>query len=168
MGSFVAVDVEIASRSPITVCAIGAARFESGKETGAFQSHVRVDCRVRFGGIHGLTRADLAKAPPWRTVWGDFLQFVGHVRPFVAFNAAFDRGALLAMCATHALRPPPMPFVCAAAMAEARFGRRLDLVATLRELGLAFPGRHHEPLADARAAAAVYLACLSVPSGSGG
>jgi inhibitor of KinA sporulation pathway (predicted exonuclease) len=49
-------------------------------------------------------------------------------------------------------------------MIEARCGRRLDLRAALDVLGLPFPGRPHDPLGDARAAAAIALACAPGPA----
>lgn len=159
MEDFIAIDVEIAARRPIRICAIGAARFESRRETASYHSLVRVEGRVHFCEFHGLSRPDLLRAPRWTTVWRELLDFMGEIRPLVAFPATFDRGALLAMCAEHGFRPPPLPFVCAAAIAEERLGRRLDLVSTLDALGLVFPGQHHDPLSDARAAAAVVMAC---------
>ncbi len=156
---FVATDVETASRSPMSVCAVGAACFESGNETGAFKSLVHVSGPIRFGRIHGLDATDLAGAPTWPAVWRALLDFVGDLRVFVAYRAAFDRGAILAMCARHSVRVPPLHFTCAAQMVESRFARKLDLREALQLLGLQFPGRHHDPLADARAAAAVAMAC---------
>jgi len=161
-GAFTAVDVEISSRSPLTICSVGAARFRSGVETGSFYSPVRVTGRMRFGRIHGLTHADVAAAPQWATVWQDLVRFIGSVRVYVAFNATFDRGAILTMCARHGIRPPPMRFVCAAALAEACLERRLDLPSAAAALGLTFPGRHHDALADARAAGAVAVKCAEL------
>jgi hypothetical protein len=37
----------------------------------------------------------------------------------------------------------------------------------LQLLGVPFPGRHHDPLADARAAAAVAIACSQPPARAG-
>lgn len=143
----------------MSVCAVGAARFESGQETGAFKSLVCVNGPVRFGRIHGIEAADLAGAPAWPAVWHALLELVGDVREFAAYRAAFDRGAILAMCASHSVRVPPLHFTCAAQIVESRFARKLDLQEALRLLGLPFPGRPHDPLADARAAAAVAIAC---------
>lgn len=161
-GAFVAVDVEVSSRSPLTICSVGAARFRSGVETGSFYSPVRATGKMRFGRIHGLTLADVAVAPPWATVWQDLIRFISPVSVYVAFNATFDRGAILTMCARHGVRPPPMRFLCAAAMAEACLGRRLDLPSAVAALGLTFPGRHHDALSDARAAGAVAVKCAEV------
>ena len=165
---FVAIDVETASRSPMSVCAVGAARFESGQETGAFKSLVHVTGPVRFGRIHGLDATDLVGAPKWPAVWHALLQFVGDFQEFVAYRAAFDRGAILAMCAHHSVRVPPLHFTCAAQMVESRFGRKLELREALQMLGLRFPGRPHDPLADARAAAAVAIACSSAAAAARG
>jgi DNA polymerase-3 subunit epsilon len=156
---FIAIDVETASRSPGSVCAIGAARFEHGSETGAFKSLVRVNGPVRFGRIHGLEVRDLAGAPNWPEVWQQLLQLIGDIRQFVAYRAEFDRGAILAMCASHNVRVPALHFTCAAKMIESRFAGGRDLREALKLLGLPFPGRHHDPLADARAAAAIAIAC---------
>lgn len=78
----------------------------------------------------------------------------------VAFRAAFDRGALLATLAQHSLRAPQLNFVCVAHLAEQRLGKRLRLHEYLDKLRIPFPGTPHTPLADARAAAALYLALL--------
>jgi DNA polymerase III epsilon subunit-like protein len=150
MERFVAIDVEIASKSPLSICAIGAARFEFGRETGAYRSLVHVDGPVRFSRVHGLTRA---------VAWKGILGVLDDISTLVAFRASFDRGAILAMSAHHRIRLPRLRFVCAAAMMEERYGSRLDLSACLGVLGLPFPGRPHEPLADARAAALIAIAC---------
>jgi DNA polymerase III subunit epsilon len=159
MNRFVAIDVEIASRSPIRICAIGAARLESGQETNSYCSLVGVDGHVGFTHIHGLTAADLAGAPSWSEAWQGVLAVLGDIQTVVAFRASFDRGAILAMSGRHGVRLPRLQFVCAAEMMKARYGCQLSLRASLQVLGLPFPGRPHDPLADARAAAAIAVAC---------
>jgi DNA polymerase-3 subunit epsilon len=160
---FVAIDVETASRSPTSVCAVGAARFEAGCERGAFKSLVNVTGPVHFGRIHGLEPTELARAPTWPAVWRALMGFVGEDREFVAYRAEFDRGAILAMCARNGIRLPAMHFTCAAMLFEERFRLKLDLKEALLHVGLSFPGRHHEPLADARAAGAHAIACSRLP-----
>lgn len=159
MDRFLALDVETASRSPIQVCAIGAVRIESGQETDSYRSLVEVNGAVRFTHIHGLTRADLTGAPPWPKVWQEVLGILGDIRTVVAFRAQFDRGAILAMSGRHGVRLPRLHFRCAAEMMRVRHGSQLDLSASLQALGVPFPGRPHDPLADARAAAAIAIAC---------
>jgi DNA polymerase-3 subunit epsilon len=162
---FVALDVEIASRSPLTVCAIGVGRFESGRETAYYQSLVRFTGPVRYTDVHGLTRADLRDAPPWPLVWRRFLEVLGDNRVVVAYRAKFDRAAVMTMCARYTLRMPPIRFVCAAKTYEEHAGRPADLVSALRSLRIPFPGRPHDPLADARAAAAIMLTLQSQTAG---
>jgi DNA polymerase III epsilon subunit-like protein len=87
------------------------------------------------------------------------------IETVVAYRAAFDRAAVMTMCARHGVRMPRVRFVCAAAMYQDRFGRSVPLSAALRHLGLLFPGRSHDPLADARAAAALALKLRAVPEG---
>lgn len=156
---FVAVDVEIATRSPMQICAIGAARFELGRETNCYQSLVQVRGRVRFTDIHGLTAADLADAPSWPEVWQGVLGILGEIDTAVAFRASFDRGAILAMSARHGVRLPRLRFLCAGEMMKAHRGCDLNLSGSLELLGIPFPGRPHDALSDARAAAAIAIAC---------
>ena len=163
MDRFVALDVEIASRSPLRICAIGVARMEGGRETETYRSLIRVEGSVNFSRIHGLTAADLKGAPSWPAAWREVLNVLGDIRTVVAFKASFDRGAILSMAARHGLRLPRLQFLCAAAMMETRYGRRFDLSASLDYLGLPFPGHPHDPLADARAAALIALACNATP-----
>jgi DNA polymerase-3 subunit epsilon len=160
-GRFVALDVEIASRSPLTVCAIGVARFESGREVAHFQSLVRFTGPVRYTAIHGLTKAELRDAPVWPVVWKRVLDVLGDIRLVVAYRAAFDRAAVMTMCGRCALRLPAVRFVCAAHAYEEHAGRSVDLVSALRALRIPFPGTPHDPLADARAAAAIMIALQS-------
>jgi DNA polymerase III epsilon subunit-like protein len=84
---------------------------------------------------------------------------VGDVPDLVAYRAMFDRGAILAMSARHGIRLPHLHFTCAAELVETRLGKKIELSEALQALGLSFQGRHHDPLTDARAAAAVALAC---------
>jgi DNA polymerase-3 subunit epsilon len=150
---FAALDVEVANRAPVAVCAVGVACFESGRETGHFQSLVQYAGRVRYTRIHGLTGTDLRDAPPWPVVWKDVLRLIEDIRVIVAYRAAFDRGAVMTMCARHALRMPSVRFVCAAKLYREHGGRADNLAAALQACGVPFPGRPHDPLADARAAA---------------
>lgn len=162
---FAALDVEIASRSPLTVCAIGVARFESGRETAHYRSLVQFAGQVRYGHIHGLTSPDLRKAPRWPTVWRDVLDVLADTTAVIAYRAAFDRAAVMTMCARHAVPMPRIRFVCAATRYAEATGRSVDLVSALRALGIPFPGHPHEPLSDARAAAALVLGLLARPGG---
>lgn len=162
MHTFVALDVEIASRTPLHVCAIGAARFENGVEVASRVSLVRTEGRVRYTQIHGLTIGDLRRAPSWNTAWRSMLPLFDAVEDVVAFRAEFDRAAVLSMAARHGVRLPRLHFTCAAEVAHAHLGTRLSLAETLARLNIPYPGTPHEPLSDARAAAAVFLACSQV------
>src|SRR5574340_761798 len=106
MNSFVAVDLEIASRSPIRVCALGAVRVIAGNEHGSLHSLVAASGRVHYSHIHGLVASDLVGAPSWPAVWDRVVDLLHGERTVVAFRATFDRGAILAMCGRHGLRLP--------------------------------------------------------------
>jgi DNA polymerase III epsilon subunit-like protein len=92
-------------------------------------------------------------------VWPQLRAVIGEVPTIVAFRAEFDRAALLTAAAHHNIRLPRLRFVCAAALAHARLGRSTTLAEALELLEIPYPGKPHEPLADARAAALVALAC---------
>jgi DNA polymerase-3 subunit epsilon len=159
LSRFIAIDVETASRARASVCAIGAARFEGGIEAASFRSLVRASGPIRFGNIHGIAAADLASAPRWDTVWPQLVSWSCGIREFVAYRAEFDRGAILAMCAKHNVKLPPLRFTCAAKIMRARFPGERSLREALETLEVPYPGRPHDPLADARAAAAIVVAC---------
>lgn len=154
---FVALDVEIARRAPLTVCAVAAARYEAGEEIMHYASMVNVVGHVKYTNIHGLTKADLRDAPSWAAVWKHLAVVLDGIQTVVAYRAAFDRAAVMTMCARHAVRMPRVRFVCAAAMYRDRFGRSISLSAAMQHLELPFPGRPHDPLADARAAGTLML-----------
>jgi DNA polymerase III epsilon subunit-like protein len=162
--SFVALDVEISSRSPMRICAVAAVGIQSGNEIFAFRSLVHASGRVHYSAIHGLRASDLTLAPRWTVVWPELAPLLAGHQPVVAFRAAFDRGAVLTMCGRDGLKLPPLRFACAAEMARARLDAHLDLVSTMHRLGLPFPGTPHDPLCDARAAAAIAVACAPWPA----
>lgn len=157
---FTAIDVEIASKSPLNICAIAAVRIENGHEVGSYYSLVACPGRIGFTRIHKISSAALLDAPNWPTVWSSIINFIDDNVPLVAFRASFDRAAILAMCAQYGLRVPRLKFYCAASIAEKYLQRRVTLQEALNLLGMEFPGRPHDALADARAAAAVVLACI--------
>jgi DNA polymerase III epsilon subunit-like protein len=92
-------------------------------------------------------------------VWQRLIVWSAGIREFVAYRAEFDRGAILAMCAKHNVKLPPLRFTCAAKVIHAWYPGQRSLREALEMLELPYPGRPHDPLADARAAAAIVLAC---------
>ena len=158
---FVALDVETARRRPPLVCAIGVARYEDRQEVEAFSSLVQFSGAVQFTRIHGLKQTDLRGAPSWPAVWKQVSAVLRDTSSVVAFRAEFDRAAILATSAQYGIRLPRLNFVCAAQLAREHLGLRHSLFDALVALGIPFPGRPHEPLADARAAALLALASSS-------
>ena len=166
---FLALDVEIAARRPLAVCALGAVRIELGRETASFVSRVRYRGPVKYSGIHGLTRSDLSDAPDWPAVWRDLEPLLSQVSLVVAYRSSFDRMAVMTMCARHGIRLPRLQFVCAAQLFQEATGRvPRDLASSLAAVDLTFPGQPHEPLADARAAAALVNHLIRVVDGGVG
>jgi DNA polymerase III subunit epsilon len=158
---FTAFDVEVSSRSPSTICAVGAVLFNDDQEVSSFSSLVAVKGRVHYTHIHGLTSEMLNGAPSWPDVWLGLRPLLTSAPTVVAFRASFDRAALLTMSGLHGIRLPQLNFTCVAEQAERILARRCPLSEHLQRLGIPFPGQPHVPLADARAAALLFLAVRS-------
>jgi DNA polymerase III subunit epsilon len=158
---FTAFDVEVSSRSPLTVCAVAAVLYDGEKEVSAFSSLVAVKGRVHYTHIHGLTDDALRGAPNWPDVWLRLQPLLTSSPTVVAFRASFDRAALLTMCGLHGVRLPPLLFTCVADEAKRTFGYQGTLSEHLQRLGTPYPGQPHDALADARAAALLLFAVRS-------
>lgn len=108
-GDLVAFDLETTGLNAAIdrVVEIGAVRFsESGVESGRFQSLVNPERPTSAGAfaVHGITDAELARAPTIDRVLPGFLDFLGDPQTtrLMAHHASFDAGFLgseLARCA---------------------------------------------------------------------
>lgn len=93
---------------------------------------------------------DFARAPFWADVWPEVAALVGG-RLLVAYNAAFDRRALAAMCARHQTEPPERGWRCAMQLVKRAAGTRKSL--TLSEACARFgvEGGNHRAACDVEA-----------------
>lgn len=167
---FVAVDVETANAFRGSVCQIGLVRVRGGCIVGEWESllqppagHGWVD--YGRGQIHGLTTRLLSTQPMFDAVWPQVLRRLeGQV--LVAHNAAFDVTALREASEAGGFGTPEFDYVCSLVLAR----RHLDLPANTLDAVAAACGvhldRHHDALADARAAAEITLA-LAARVGAG-
>jgi superfamily I DNA/RNA helicase len=156
--SFTAIDIETTDKSPnAQVVEIAAVRVRNGEIVESFSTLVNPGIPISAGAaaVHGITDADVAKAPPFRDIWPAVREFCG-ADVVVAHNGyQFDFPKLQRL----------------AREAELEFGLctfdtlplARDLFPTSRKLGdlarhFAIPaGRSHRALDDARTLALMLL-----------
>ena len=159
---FVAVDVETANSSRASICAFGLAVVADGQVIERHSWLSRPPESVDyfdpfFTSIHGITEADCANAPSFAESLDRALAIVDG-RPVIAHNAAFDVGAIRDACVESDLPWPDMTYGCSVVLCR----RGLDLVSNslpvvCEHLRIDLTA-HHDPGADAEAAARVVLA----------
>lgn len=159
---FVAVDVETANSFRGSVCQVGVVTVRGGQIVDEWVSmmqppagHVWVD--FDRGQVHGFTTAQLEAQRPFVEVWPEVVRVLGDDL-VVAHNAAFDVAALQEAAA--ASEQPELEFDYACSLVLSRRNLTLDsytLDVVADECGVALH-RHHDALADARAAAQITIA----------
>ena len=157
--SFAAIDLEIATPSWATACAIGVVLVDDGAVTDEHRFLIRPPDN-QYGEfhawLHGITPGDTAEAPDFPDVWGHVTNLIGE-RVAVAHNAAFDFGVVRQSAAYWGYACPELSFTCTYRLAQRAWPNRRTyrLDALTADLGVALD--HHDPLSDARAAAHVAL-----------
>ncbi|MDO5051692.1 MAG: exonuclease domain-containing protein [Pseudoclavibacter sp.] len=156
---FTAIDFETANGSPASACAVGLVRVRDGREAESRRLLLRPpaghdEFRPVNVALHGIGPVDVLAAPAWPEALPELLDAIGE-DVLVAHNARFDLGVLAASCLAHGLRPPTVRAFCTLRAARAVYRlRRHRLPEAARAAG--FTGlRHHDPVSDARAAAAI-------------
>lgn len=159
--NFTAVDVETANSHRGSVCAVGVTAVRNGRIVKTVEWHVKPEAGLgafspRNVAIHGITAEMVRSADSWATS----LQAITSLAedfPLVAYNAPFDRSAILQASQFSGLAAPTNEFHCALALSRrllALDGYKLSKVAA--ELGLD-PFDHHRAGADAAACAQIVL-----------
>lgn len=162
MLNFTAIDFETANSSWGSPCAVGVVKVSNGTVVHQQAIYMRPpQARDYFEprniAIHGITAAQVADAPRWREVLPDLLDLIGDDL-VVAHNASFDTGVVRHACDADQIETPSLEFLCTLVMSR----RTLDLPAyklphVAQALGVTM-GAHHDPLADAQAAAGITVA----------
>ncbi|MGP5607733.1 exonuclease domain-containing protein [Arthrobacter rhombi] len=159
--NFTAVDVETANGNRGSVCAVGVTAVRNGRIVQTVEWRVKPATGLgafspRNVAIHGITAEMVRSADSWATS----LQAITSLAedfPLVAYNAPFDRSAILQASQFSGLEAPANEFHCALALSRrllALDGYKLSTVAA--ELGLD-PFDHHRAGADATACAQIVL-----------
>jgi DNA polymerase III subunit epsilon len=168
--TFAAIDFETADYQRDSACAVGVVRVMQGTIVSRTRYLIRPPRKeFVFTHIHGITWTDVARKPEFGELWPRLrAEFDG--MPFLAaHNASFDRSVLEACCARAGIRPPRQEFRCSMAVARsvwAVYPTKLEDVCRRLDLTL----RHHDPLSDAEACAAIVITsamCAGCPKARG-
>jgi DNA polymerase III epsilon subunit-like protein len=160
--SFCAIDFETANLYRGSPCAVGLVRVVNGQIVDSRRWLMRppegYDDFDPFNiEIHGITATMVRDQPRFAERLPDILAFAGGL-PFVAHNAAFDMGVIRDACEVSDLPWPEATYACTLVFSRVTWNLlsyTLQWVAEAAGLSLE---NHHDPDADARAAASIMLA----------
>lgn len=159
--NFAAVDVETANSNRGSVCAVGVTVVRNGQIVQAVEWHVKPDPGLgafssRNVAIHGITAEMVQSANSWASSL-EAIDSLAEDYPLVAYNAPFDRSAILQASQFSGLAAPANEFHCALALSRRMLVLdRYKLTDVVAALGLD-PFDHHRAGADAAACAQVVL-----------
>ena len=173
MKNFVAIDFETANGKRSSVCSVGIVVVRDGCVVDSFYSLIRPEPNYYAWycqDVHGLGPDDTDTAPTFPCVWRELMQHVEQYfpqmaqgeAPFVAHNAAFDKGCLQAAFQTYRMDYPEYQFLCTCVAARRHFGKDLPnhQLHTVAEACGYNLENHHHALADAEACAAIAMEIL--------
>ncbi len=162
--TWTAIDFETANADRGSVCAVGLVRVSEGRVVERFSTLIRPPEPVSYfsrhnTAVHGITAADVTRAPTWETVHAQVLDFA-QGGALVAHNAAFDMGALRQACAHTGQDLPELSYACTLALSR-RTWRLPDhrLPTVCEHIGHRL-AQHHRADADAEAAAHIMIAAM--------
>lgn len=160
--NFTVIDVETANSQRGSVCAVGMTQVRNGEITRACEWHVLPPTGLdsfdpRNIAIHGITPEMVKNANTWQDSL-EAIETLAEGFPLVAYNAAFDKSAIMAASRLSSSAPPANDFHCALVLAKRLMTmEKYSLPFVAAELG-ADPFDHHSAGADSAACAQVVLA----------
>jgi DNA polymerase III epsilon subunit-like protein len=160
--SFCAIDFETANWYRGSPCAVGLVKVVDGKVVDSRRWLMRppegYDQFDPFNiEIHGITAAMVRDQPRFAARLPEILTFAGGL-PFVAHNAAFDMGVIRDACEVSDLAWPEASYACTLVFSRVTWSLlSYSLPWVAEAAGVPFE-HHHDPDADARAAASIMLA----------
>ena len=172
--SFAAFDFETTglSASRDRVVEIGAVRFCLGQaEQSRYQGLVNPEIPMPEAviGIHGITDADVALAPPFAAIAQDFTDFLAGAI-LLAHHAAFDVAFLTCELRRAEIEPVPVLVLDTYHLARKVFPQApsYKLSALMAMLDIDMEGLAHRALPDSIACARLFEACVkALPEGDG-
>jgi DNA polymerase-3 subunit epsilon len=160
---FCAIDFETANCFRGSPCAVGMARVLGGQ---LVETRMRLMRPPRgwdeFDGfnimLHGITPAMVAHEPRFREVLPEIVAFADGL-PWIAHNAAFDMGVIRDACDVSDVRWPAASYACTLVLSRVTWNNLLSysLPWVAEAAGVALDN-HHDPEADAIAAASIMVA----------
>lgn len=166
MTSWVAIDFETANEYRGSPCAVAMVAVQEGRVVERYATYIQPPPQASYFSpfnvaLHGITPGDVEGAPTWPLALKEIVEFVGG-RPVVAHNAAFDLGVIRNACDLMDLSWPDLTYACTLVVAR----RTWELISYSLPWVAEAAGHqlvdHHEPTADAEAAAAIALAAQRV------
>ncbi len=159
--SFVALDFETANAHRGSPCAVGMVRVLDGSITDSRRLLMRppasVDGFDDFNiHLHGITPAMVKGEPRFRDRFSEIVEFIGDL-PVVAHNAAFDLGVIRDACDESNLRWPTLSYACSLVLARQTYSLLSYSLPWVAEAAGCPMDDHHDPEADAVAAARIFL-----------
>jgi DNA polymerase III epsilon subunit-like protein len=160
---FCAIDFETANLDRGSPCAVGLVKVMDGRVVQSERWLMRPppendDFHPFNVALHGIGPADVRDQPRFAERLPGILAFAGGL-PFVAHNAAFDMGCMRDACDWSEISWPEASYACTLVLARRTWRELLSysLPWVVDAAGLSLDS-HHDPEADARAAANVMLA----------
>ncbi len=158
MRQFAVVDVETSGLSPAAgrIVEIGLLLIdEEGNILDRYESLINPDGPVGATYIHGITGAMVRRAPRFRDVMGDIIQFFSDA-VLVAHNVPFDKGFLLSEFSREGIIPGDIASLCTLQLSRKFYSHvpSRSLSSMCSYLGID-TGQAHTALDDCRAAASL-------------
>jgi len=162
--TYVSFDTETSGAWPLgdEICEIAGVKWRNGQVIDEFQSLVKVSKPMSdfIVGIHGITNAMVAEAPPMGEVIKKFRDFIeGSI--MVAHHAPFDMGFLANEFEKFNLTLPQPPVLCTSLLSICLFPEfeNHKLQTLVQQFDLP-KGTAHRALDDSRACGSAFLKCL--------
>lgn len=157
-----AIDFETANEQRGSACAIGVAFVDDGQitNTRAWLIRPQVPIFNPFNvAIHGISEANVADAPEFDSVWRELWPQL-HGRTILAHYAAFDISVLRASFDAYGMQYPEFDYFCTHLLSKQVWSGLLDYSLPSVAAHVGFDFDHHDPEADAVAAARIGIAAL--------
>lgn len=160
--SFCAIDFETANSFRGSPCAVGLVKVAHGRVVDTRRFLMRppagYDAFDPFNiELHGITPAMVRGEPRFADRLAEIIAFAEGL-PLVAHNAAFDMGVIRDACLASDLPWPAASYACTLVFSRLTWSLLSYSLPWVAEAAGVPCGRHHDPEADAHAAAAILLA----------
>ncbi|MEU7925812.1 exonuclease domain-containing protein [Micromonospora sp. NPDC049801] len=162
MTSWVAIDFETANEYRGSPCAVAMVAVQDGMLGERYTTYIQPPPSAAYFSpfnmaLHGITPRHVQNAPNWPQALKEIIDFVDD-RPVVAHNAAFDLGVIRNACDLTDSPWPNLTYACTLVVAR----RTWQLISYSLPWVAEAAGHqfldHHDPAADAQAAATIALA----------